>query len=236
MLLPALADGQAALVLDARLTSSQWFAKMPPTAKPLPLLEPALVLGVSDSGLLRKAFAEYRSIVNELIPKVHEVAPNVPDNQLPEPESRKAKAGTLYFYPLPAATGIDRQTAPTAGLSNRVAVLTISQKHAERLLATAPLKVEGGPLAELKKPRAMAFYLNWAAVIHGVTPWIEQGLHAAGIDPSEKVEVGDESWKGILKQVPTVVQVLQVFRSYTSSTYFDGRVLVTHSETVIQDL
>jgi hypothetical protein len=236
MLLPALADGQAALVLDTRLTSSQWFAKMPATDKPLPIIEPAVVLGVSDAGLLRKAFAEYRTILNELIPKVHEGAPNLPDHQIPEPESRQVKAGALYSYPLPAEWGIDRQIAPTAGISNRVATLAISQKHAERLLTTAPLKVAGGPLADIKKPRAVAVYLNWLAVIHAVTPWVEQGLRAAGIDASEKVEVGDESWQGILKQVPTVLQVLQVFKNYTSSTSFDGPVLVTHSETVIQDL
>jgi hypothetical protein len=236
MLLPALADGQVGVVLDARLTSSQWLAKLPPTEKALPIIEPAVVLSVSDVSLLRKAFAEYRSIFNEFIPKVHEVAPNFPDHQIPEPESRKAKAGTLYFYPLRAEFGIDAQIAPTAGISNRVAVLTIAPKHAERLLTTTPLQTNGGPLADLKKPRAVAAYLNWVAVIHTITPWVEQGLRAAGIDPSEKVEVGDESWKGILKQVPTVLQVLQVFRSYASSSSFDGGVLVTHSETVIQDL
>jgi hypothetical protein len=78
--------------------------------------------------------------------------------------------------------------------------------------------------------------LDWVAVVRALTPWVEQGLHAAGIDPTEKVPVGDESWQGILKQVPTVLHVLQVFRSYASSTYFDGPVLMTHSETVIQDL
>jgi hypothetical protein len=209
---------------------------MAPTEKPLPMLEPALVVGVSDASLLRKAFGEYRTILNDLIPKLHEVAPNLPDHQIPEPESRKVKAGTLYFYPLRAEFGIDRQIAPTAALSNRVAALTISQKHAERLLANTPLKTDGGPLADLKKPRAIGVYLNWVAVIHAVRPWLEQGLRAAGIDPSEQAEAGEATWKGILKQVPTVLQVLQVFRSYASSSSLDGGVLVTHSVTVIQDL
>jgi hypothetical protein len=236
MLLPALADGQIALVVDAGLKSPQWLAMLPPTGKPLPIVEPALVLGVSDAKLLRKAFAEYRSIVNKLIPKLHEVAPHFPDRQIPEPQTRNVKAGTLYFYPLPAEWGIDRQIAPTAGISNRVAVLAISPKHAERLLAAAPLKVEGGPLADVKKRRAMATYFHWAAVIQAVTPWVEQGLCVAGIDSSEKVEVGDESWKGVLKQVPAILQLLRVFRSYASSSYFEGPVLVTHSEMVIEDL
>lgn len=236
MLLPALADGQAAFVVDAKLTSKQWWAEMPPADKPLPVLEPALVCGVSDAALLRKAAGEYRSTLNELYEKLHEVVPEVPDFQIPEPESRKTKAGTLYFYPLPRDWEVDRQVAPTGGVSNNVAVLTISPKHAERLLATTPLKIEGGPLADLKKPRAMAAYFNWGELLHAVTPWVELGLQAAGVDPAEKVEVGDESWQGILKQVPTVLEVLQVFRTYSSSTYFEGPVLVTHRETVIKDL
>jgi hypothetical protein len=236
MLLPALADGQAGLVVDAKLTSTQWFAQMPAVDKPLPMLEPALVFGVSDAALLRKAASEYRSIVNELTTKLHEAVPDFPDSQIPEPETRKAKDGTLYFYPLPEDWRIDKQLAPTAGLSKRVAALTISGKHAERLLATAPLKTDGGPLADLKKPRVMAAYFNWVRVVRALRPWVEQGLRGAGIDPTEKVEVGDETWQGLLRQIPTVLEVLQVFRSHSSSTYFEGPVLVTHSEMVITDL
>jgi hypothetical protein len=235
MLLPALADGQGGLVVDATLTSSQWFAQMPASDKALPMLEPALVAGVSEAGLLRKAASEYRSIVNELVSKLHEAVPELPDTQIPEPEVRKVKDGTLYFYSLPEDWGIDKQIAPTAGLSNRVAALAISGTHAERLLADTPLKTDGGPLADLQKPRAMAAYFNWVRVVGALKPWVEQGLRVAGMDPNEKVEVGDESWQGLLKQIPTVLEISQVFRSYSSSTYFEGPVLVTHSETVITD-
>jgi hypothetical protein len=235
MLLPALADGQAGLVVDAKLTSRQWFARLPVTDRSLPILEPAGIIGVSDADLLRKSLTEYREIVNDLVMKLHEAMPNIPDYQIPEPENRKAKNGTLYFYALPADWGINERIAPTFGLSSEVAAVTISRDHAQRLLAAIPLKIEGGPLAELNRPRAMATYFNWAGVIQALTPWVEQGLRAAGVDPSEKVEVGDESWKGVLRQVPTVLEVLQVFRSYSSSTYFEGSVLVTHSETRIED-
>ena len=236
MLLPALADGQVGLVIDAKLTSRQWFARLPVTDRSLPILEPAAIIGVSDAGLLRKSLTEYRSTLNELSMKLHEAMPNIPDYQIPEPEHRKAKNGTLYFYPLPADWGINERIAPTLGLSSKVAAVTISRDHAERLLTAAPLKIEDGPLGDINKPRAMATYFHWAGVIQALTPWVEQGLRAAGVDPSETVEVGDESWKGVLKQLPAVLEVLQVFRSYSSSTYFEGPVLVTHSETRIKDL
>src|SRR5262249_44583427 len=58
MLLPALADGQIGFVLDAKITSKRWFKIMPESDQPLPMLEPALILGVSDADLLRKACAE----------------------------------------------------------------------------------------------------------------------------------------------------------------------------------
>jgi hypothetical protein len=236
MLLPALADGQVGLVVDAKLTSRQWIARLPATDRSLPLIEPAGIFGVSDSARLRKSLAEYRSMFNELSTKLHEAVPSIPDYQIPEPESRKVKTGMLFFFALPADWGINERIAPTLGLSAKVAAATLSRDHAERLLAATPLKIEGGPLGDLGKPRAMATYFHWAGVVQALTPWVEQGLRAAGLDPSEKVEVGDESWKGVLKQVPRVLEVLQVFRSYSSSTYFEGPVLVTHSETVIEDL
>jgi hypothetical protein len=236
MLVPALANGQGALVVDAKLTSRQWFAPMPAADKALPMLEPALILGVSDAALLRKALGEYRTTFNELTTKIHEVVPNFPDVQIPEPETQQAKEGTLYSYPLPAEWGIDKQILPTAGLSDKVVVLTISHKHAQRLLAQTPLRTDGGPLADLDKPRAVAAYFNGARVVRALRTWLEMGLRTTGVDPTQPVEVGDESWQGILRQVPTLLEVLSVFRSYSSSTYLEGPVLVTHSETVIRDL
>jgi hypothetical protein len=40
----------------------------------------------------------------------------------------------------------------------------------------------------------------------------------------------------IRKQVRTVLDVLKCYRGSTSATYFDGKVLVTHSESAFRDL
>ena len=45
MLLPAFADGQNALVIDARWTAKKWFPDQPETARPLPMLEIAMIKG-----------------------------------------------------------------------------------------------------------------------------------------------------------------------------------------------
>ncbi|MBV9122337.1 MAG: hypothetical protein JO112_03115 [Planctomycetes bacterium] len=46
--------------------------------------------------------------------------------------------------------------------------------------------------------------------------------------PSGKESLGN--------QIRTVLEVLKVFRTYSSCTYLEGGALVTHGETVIQDL
>jgi hypothetical protein len=234
MLLPSLADGQMAFVLDGKIESQQWIQYLPPTDKPLPMLEPAFVLGVSDAALLRKALGEYRSIVNDLMIKLHELSQEIPDFQIPEPQTRQLKSGTLYYYPLPEILGLDKQIAPNAGLSDTVAVLAISEGHSERLLTKTPLKTAGSPLANLSRPMAGAVYCNWEGLLDVLLPWVDRGIKLA----AQQAEAGGNapSWLEIVKQVPAAVEVLKVFRSYSSSTYLEDRALVTHSETVIRDL
>ena len=67
MLIPALADGQAAFVLDAKLQSRQFIAVLGATEKPLPMIEPAVVYGISDLKLLMKAMDEYAAVVKEFV-------------------------------------------------------------------------------------------------------------------------------------------------------------------------
>ena len=56
LLIPALADGQTGLVIDAKLTSQQFIKALPPTEQSLTMLEPAIVVGVSDAAKLKQAF------------------------------------------------------------------------------------------------------------------------------------------------------------------------------------
>ncbi len=238
MLLPALADGQAAFVLDAKLSSKQWLLMLPETPKPMPMVEPALVLGVSDAGLLVKACREYRAILNDAIARMRELVPFVPlpeDFKVPEPAEKKVAAGRLFFYSLPAEAPVDRQLVPTAGLSDKVAALTISHAHAERLLTPTPLKVRGGPLADAQRPLSGAVYFDWPALVDAATPWIEMGVPyyleaVAGDKPPAKEQ------QSILDQVRTVLEVLKCFRGYTSCTYLEDKVWVTHGEMVFQDI
>jgi hypothetical protein len=234
-------DGQAGFVLDARWTSRQWIDRLPMTDKPLPLLEPALVFGVGDATQLRQALADYRAIANEMIAKVRALAPpgQVPEFEIPEPKIEKRKSGTLYSFPLPADWGLDKQVVPTAGLSARVAVLTLSHAEAERLLAVRPLKTDGGPLADRKRMLVSAAYFNWPAFVNALTPWVDLAVERTpipqpGLDPD--TDEGKKARAAVRKQVRTVLEVLKAYRGITSASYLEGGVLVTHSESVYRDL
>jgi hypothetical protein len=243
-LLPALADGQAGLVLDAKIRSKQWIRGIPASDEALPMLEPAIIFGVSDAALLKQAMSDYRSIVNDALTQVREAVPIIPAFEIPEPKTMKVKSGTLYFYPLPQFIGLDPQIVPNAGLSAHVAALTISKQHSERLLSRTPLYVSGGPLADANRPLAGAFYCDWPGFVDAVTPWVDFGLHAAGpkplaglLDESEEGSgKGENEGEGLRKQVHAFLSVLKVLRGGTSAAYLEDGILVTHSETVFKDL
>jgi len=240
LLLPALADGQCAFVLDGRLKSKQWFAAMPAAEKPLPMLEPALVFGVSDAALLRRASTEYRSILNELLVKIRELNPEFPEAEIPPPKTSELKSGTLYSYPIPEHLGLDKQILPNAGLSERIAALSISREHTERLLEKNPLKIDGGPLADPNRALVGAAYIRCEGIIDVLVSWVQFGIRLTPVQKQAGGE-GDEQgakppWLGMLDQIPTALEVLKVFRTSTSAIYIEGDALVTHSETIVRDL
>jgi hypothetical protein len=234
-LLPALADGQGAIVVDAKLKSKQWFAQLLPSDKPLPMFEVAFVFGVSDAPLLAKACNDYRITWNDLVAAMQKQAPAPPkgeksplDNLLmPEPETQKLERGTGYFFRLPPSWDLDRQIVPNAGLSDRVAVVSMSQKHTERLLKPTPLQVNGGPLGDLKRPLSGASYINWAGFVEVIEAWSDYGF-VKYVPQAQAAEFATTA--------QTLLNVLKVFKSTTSATYIADGATVTHSETIIVDL
>lgn len=225
--LPALADGQEGVVLDAKWTSKQWHAALPKTDRPMPLLELGIVVGVSDRAKLEQALEEYRVGVNKLLKKAREVAPpgTIPELEIPRPEVETKGGRTFAHYPLPAGLGVDEQFQPTGGLSDKVAVLALSRGHADRLLTETPFAAGLAPFA--RKAADSAFYLNWAGMIDAAAPWVDFGVRmaAAGGDEKPNEEVARK-----------VIGALKIFRKYGSVTYRQNGATVTHSEAVFQDV
>lgn len=225
--LPSLADGQQAFVLDAKLKSGQWHQVLPPSEKPLPMLEPALVLGVSDAKLFEDALDSYFKLANKLIAAAHAASPDeIPEFEIPKPSLAREKGRTYAFYPIPPFLGLDRQIQPTGALSDKVAALTISTNHANRLLDSTPFTPGLTPFADVNRPLESAVYFNWSGLIDAGADWLSLAEKVADPDGNQ------EAWK-IGKKV---VSLLKVFQKFGSVTYREGAATVTHSETILADL
>jgi hypothetical protein len=231
-LLPALADGQAGLVIDARLKSKQWFEAMPPAEKPLPMLEPALLFGVSDAPQLVKACGEVRTTANLILAAVKKTSKDVSkDLEIPAPEMQRLERGTGYFYRLPTSAKIDHQITLNAGVSDKLAVLSLSQRHTERLLKPTPLPWSG-PLADWKRPLSGASSLNWVGLCDFAEAWTNELVRQNSMRAPPGAQ---EMMKENLKTFATVIEVLKCLKSINTVVYVENDATVTHTETHIVD-
>jgi hypothetical protein len=239
MLLPGLADGQCGFVLDAKLSSRQWFKGMPRAANPLPILEPALVFGVSDPELVKKAFGEYRAVADAIVDKIKQMNPEAlpPDFKLPDPQVRETKNGAVYSYPFAKELGVDAQLALNAGLSKNVAVLSVAPKHTGELLASTPFEADG-PAGETKRPLVAISYFDWASIVEAATPWIDYavGQYYAAQSNGDNGAAQPDRMRNTLNEVHGVLEVLQALRTVSSATYVEDKTTVTHTETHFRDV
>jgi hypothetical protein len=248
-LFPALADGQLAFVLDARLKSKRFLAALPPTAEAMPMAEPALVIGVTNADLLKAALADYRKIINEGIAAARKMDPKVPPFEIPAPKATTTSSGTVYYYEAPKQWGLTSEIALCMGLSSNVAVLGPTREQAERLMKATPLKPLG-LLSDSSRPLANACLMNCPALIDAATPWVELAVdqiikeserhHQPPVlrsqNKSSVVAKSDEKRTQIMGEVHTVLRILKCFRGVTLVSSLEDGVLVGHSLAEIRDL
>jgi hypothetical protein len=252
-LIPALQDGQSGLVMDTSAESKRWFRQMPESPKPLPMLEFAIITGVSDAGELRTAWTEYYDIVRDAIELVREQHPDdVPDFTLPEPQERELEGGgTAYVFNFPEEWGVDSKIAPNAGLTDSVAAISVMPGTTERLLRKTELDVDTS--LDLDRPAAVVSYSNFGEFIDVFRPWIDYGFDVAigklKVEDEEAEDDGDaddeqpEPPSPLMLQagffIPQLQQLLDVasaLRSFSMVSYDEDGVWVTHSETHFEDL
>lgn len=248
-LVPAFADSQSALVLDAKSKSTSWVRQMPPAEKELPVLELGLVMGVSDVNLIKEAFSEYFDIVQQGLDTLHEVStgelsdtfPNpVPKIELAKPATKEVDGGTVYYYALPEQAGLDKQVAPNAGLSEEVLAASVLPRFTARLLAETPLQATG-PLADTDRPLGAAFQCNFAGLLDAVSPWIDYVMATMGMSVTAQARqgmgmAGGNPLANIGQQIDDVIEVLKCFRGVSGVTYKEGDAMVTHAEWRFEDL
>lgn len=230
-LVPSLADGQVALVVDAKLKTKRLAKSLPKTPKAMPLLEPAIVLGLSDAGLFVEAMGEYLELANGLIDAIREIEDSeVPEDfRIPEPKIDQTPNGSLYGYTLPEPWGVDRQIVPNMAVGQKVAVFSLSTDHSTRMLEEKTLALGGALKGD--RARCIAMLLDVAGLIDGLTPWVELGLERVAREIDDPAQAA-----AIDQQVHTLLEVLKVFRSVTSETYIEGDATVTHAMIDIEDV
>lgn len=235
-LLPAMQDGQGAIVLDASIADDEWCDFMSPAQGELQMPSIALVYAVSDAGKLKAATAEYFDVAQEAMDAAHEAEPDeVPAFEIPEPLVSEVSAGTIYAYELPAEWGANERVSPNAALSDSVLVLSVFPELGEKLLAGSKPDIDG-PIAEFDRPLLSAGHFKFAEFISMLRPWMDYGIQLA-------MESEDENGGsmvmmiGMVKpQVEQFLDVLQAIDSYTGVTYREDDAWVTHAEMRIIDL
>ena len=238
-LIPALEDGQAALVLDADISSKQWQSEMPKSFTELPMAEVAFVVGVSDSDELMEAGKAYWSIAEDAVEALKEFDESeVPEDfELPEPAKSETSDGVVFSWAAPSEAELDDQIALAVAVGEHVAAITSSPAMAERILTETPWK--GFGVGDAEEPRAVAAGLDFPALIDAISPWVDYAIRvnmvseeAAGEDPAD-----DESQAGeIINQVHTGLEVLKCFRGVWSETVKEDGVWMTHTVSKFEDL
>jgi hypothetical protein len=116
---------------------------------------------------------------------------------------------------------------PNAGLSEHIAVLSVSQDHSERLLTATPLQA-ASLLSDRQSPLAGATYIDIAGLLDLFAHWTTAAAQfTSATNPKTEEE---------LKQIAILWEVWKVLRTYSSRTYQDSGAWITHSEWHIADL
>lgn len=244
-ILPALADGQIAFVIDGKSTTKRPHAALPSAAEPLPLMEPAIVLGLDDPKLFREGMSDLFELADELVDAVREINPDaVPaEYRVPEPVKTKVEGGALWSFPL-ANSGLDDKVQPSIGVGDDAAVLSFIPVQAGRLLLETRLET-GSQLSKFEEPLVGATALDFAGLVDAVQPWVvyltRYGCaqqRDGSVDPESELGPDDENEqaKDALVQAKVVFEAIKSLRAAVSETSFQSDAMVTHWQNVIRDM
>jgi len=244
-ILPALADGQIGFVLDGKSTTKRPHRKLPSSAEPLPLVEPAIVLGLDDPKLFREGMSDLFQLADDLVDAVREMNPDAlpAEYRVPEPAKVKVDGGTLWSFALPAS-GLDEKVAPSLGVGDDAAVLALVPKQAGRLLAQTRLET-ASQLSKFEEPLVAAAALDWAGLIDVIQPWFVYGTRFScvqqqqgGVDVDSELGPDDENIfaKDALAQAKVVFDAIKCLRVAAAETAMQSDAMVTHWRNVIRDM
>ncbi len=243
--LASLADGQVGFVMDSKATTDKLHADLPSAAEPLPLPELAIVLPLADRKLFVDGLNDFFAWGDKVVAAMREIDEDaVPEGyQIPEPDKKSVDGGTVWSFGVSDA-GLDKQIAPSIGVSDSTAAFTLVTNHAERLLVAAPLKT-GGKLATFAAPLGSASAVDFPGVVDMIEPWViyftRYGCVMADegeVDSERRLSADDETEEAAeaLTHVRVVLEVARCLRTAVSEMKTEDGVVVTHWQNRIEDL
>ena len=244
-LLPAVADGQAALVVDGREKSARLQRFMPAAAEPLPIVAPALALKIDDPKLFREGLSDLFALADDLVEEIRVLNPgSVPDGyRIPEPSKSKVDGGALWTFALPKAD-LDEQIVPTIGIGEDVAVFSVVPKQASRMLVRATQET-GAQVSRFEEPLAVAAAADVAGLVDAIEPWLEYFVRIGNlqqrngfVDSESQIgpEGDDDRIREQLRHVSAVLDALRCLRVTVADTATRSDATVTHWRNVIRDI
>lgn len=230
LLAPALKDGQIGFALDAKLSSKQWSPMMPKSKTDLPILEPAFLLGLSDSQKLVQAFGEYRVSLNKLIKAGAEFDPTgtLSTLKIDPPTIKDVNGAKYYHYPIPDLGLVDNRIQPGAVVSKDFLALVLSVEHAERLLKKSSLTAQAAKDAgQGKNASGFSIYDN-QEFLKFLGAWVGFGL--------DQMPAGLDEALGIRSQVKTTLQILGTCKGVGAISFEEDGATVTRIISLWKDL
>jgi len=243
--LPALADGQVGFVIDGKSTVARLHRDVPTAEEPLPLVEPAVALRLSDAKLFRAGLSDLFELADDFVSLSRSLNPgSIPEGyRIPDPEQSDVAGGTLWTFPM-ARTGLDEQISPAIAISEGTAVFSLVPKQATRMLAASKQQT-GAPLSGFGEPLATAAALDVAGLVDVIEPWLVyfgrvgvlqqrngfvDGSSVAGADLDEG-QLGEA-----FTALGVVFDALRCIRLAVAETSTRSDATVTHWRNLIQDL
>lgn len=234
-MIPAMADGQAAMVLDAKSTSTQWTMVLPESAQPLPMLELGMIQGVSDREALEKGLKSYFDTLQEVINTLSKMSQEddfmdlfpqpIPPIQLPAPATNEAGDAKLYSYAMPPQAPVSERIAPNMGINDKMMIMSLMPEFTTRLFKET--QAEGTLLQDASRPLAAAFHFDFPALVDTIWPWVGYGMQVYGAD-AEMAQY--------MQMVEPGLEVAKCFKGVTGISYVEGDAMVTHTEWRFEDL
>ena len=239
---PALKNGQFGLVLDGKASTTKLQASLPASSKPLPLIEPAIVLSLDDEALFREGLSDIFALSDKLLAVIREIDEDaIPSEyRIPDPEEKDAEGGSLWTFALPESE-LDEQIQLSIGVGKNAAVFSFTPTQAERILTSSPLQLEG----DFSQNLAAAAILDWVAFANLLEPWATYVIRCGGmqqeqgrLDPDSTIGPDSETEEvtDALEQLATIFDVVRCLKSATAKTSIEEDATVTRWQNRIEDL